>query len=300
MKFGGHETFPVREGWLHKGLTLIEADATAFNDPYVADTLGVGRNMAKAIRHWLIATKLAQTELVEKKNKNKALVPTRIGNLVLRYDKYFLQLGTWLALHINLVNNPEQAQSWQWFFSRFSGQRFDRIACSEALKRHLDAIGQRPPALRTLQRDVACLLSTYATPIPTETVDPEDASESPFRRLGLLTYFRDSHLYRRNAIDTTSIPPELLGYALSTSGALKDGDLPLRAACFVEGGLGRCLQLGLDSFIDVVEKAEAELSEDEVRVIGSAGERKLRIHEYSPSYWLETYYLRVKYQAKAA
>lgn len=300
MKFGGHETFPVREGWLHKGLTLIEADAAAFNDAYVADTLGVGRNMAKAIRHWLIATGLAEAKPAEKNSKSKVLVPTQLGTLVLRHDKYFLQLGTWLALHVNLVNNPEHAQSWQWFFSRFSGQRFDRIACSEALKRHLDAIGQRPPALRTLQRDIACLLSTYATPIPTETVDPEDASDSPFRRLGLLTYFRDSHLYRRNAIDTASIPPELLGYALSASGALKSGDLPLREACFVEGGLGRCLQLGLDSFIDVVEKAEAELSEDEVRVIGSAGERKLRIAERSPCEWLETYYLRVQDQAVAA
>ena len=300
MRFGGHETFPVREGWLHKGLTLIEDKEEAFSDPYVADTLGVGRNMAKSIRHWLIATGLAKTQPGQKGKKSKVLVPTELGRLILKHDRYFLQIGTWIALHINLVNNPDEAQSWHWFFSRYSAQRFDRIACSEALKRHLDASQQRSPVLRTLQRDVACLLSTYAVPVPNEHTDPEDASDSPFRRLGLLTYFRDSHMYRRNELDVATIPVEMLGYALSVNGALKEGGLPLREACFIEGGLGRCLQLGLDAFIDVVENAEAELSEGTVRVIGSAGERNLHIAALPPIGWLEAYYHRTQAQVVAA
>ena len=32
MQFGGHETFPLREGWLHKGLELVRDDARAFED----------------------------------------------------------------------------------------------------------------------------------------------------------------------------------------------------------------------------------------------------------------------------
>ena len=55
MQFGGHETFPLREGWLHKGLELVHADGRAFEDEHVSDRLGVGRNMAKSIRHWLLA-----------------------------------------------------------------------------------------------------------------------------------------------------------------------------------------------------------------------------------------------------
>ncbi|MCG5523606.1 DUF4007 family protein [Ectothiorhodospira haloalkaliphila] len=290
MRFGGHETFPVREGWLHKGLSLIKDDPEAFKNPFVADTLGVGRNMAKSIRHWLIATGLAETQSRQNGAKGKVLSPTRLGSLVLKYDPYFLHIGTWLALHINLVNNPDEAQTWKWFFSRYSGQRFDRIACSEALKRFLNSSGQRAPVLRTLQRDTACLLSSYAVPLPNENTDPEDASDSPFRRLGLLTYFRDSHMYRRNEAEVSQIPAELLGYALCVSKAHSDGDLPLREACFVEGGLGRCLQLGLDAFIDVVEKAEAELAAGTVRILGSAGERKLHIHPQPAADWMEAYY----------
>lgn len=300
MRFGGHETFPVREGWLHKGLTLVEADHAAFKDPFVADTLGVGRNMAKSIRHWLIATGLAETRPGAAGGKNKLLVPTAFGQVVLKNDPYFLQTGTWLALHINLVNNPDEAQSWQWFFSRYSPQRFDRIACSEALKRFLESSAQRAPVLRTLQRDIACLLSTYAVPVPNEHADPEDAADSPFRRLGLLTYFRDSHMYRRNETDITAIPAEMLGYALSVSGALDEGDLPLREACFVEGGLGRCLQLSLDAFINVVEKAETDLPRDAVLILGSAGERKVHIDNRCPNEWLEEFYQRTYAPGAAA
>lgn len=56
MRFGGHETFAVREGWLYKGLSLLHERPDAFSDPFVADLLGVGRNMAKSIRHWLSVT----------------------------------------------------------------------------------------------------------------------------------------------------------------------------------------------------------------------------------------------------
>ena len=60
MKFGGHETFPVREGWLHKGLKLVVEDPEKLIDEHVADWLGVGRNMAKSIRYWLQATGLCE------------------------------------------------------------------------------------------------------------------------------------------------------------------------------------------------------------------------------------------------
>ncbi len=50
MRFGGHETFPIREGWLNKGLRLLVEDPIKMTDEYYADWLGVGRNMGKAIK----------------------------------------------------------------------------------------------------------------------------------------------------------------------------------------------------------------------------------------------------------
>lgn len=39
MRFGGHETFPVREGWLHKGLKLVVEEPDKLGDEHVADWL---------------------------------------------------------------------------------------------------------------------------------------------------------------------------------------------------------------------------------------------------------------------
>ena len=64
MRFGGHETFAIREGWLHKGLRLLRDHPERLVAEEAADWLGVGRNMAKAIRHWLVATGLAAPALV--------------------------------------------------------------------------------------------------------------------------------------------------------------------------------------------------------------------------------------------
>ena len=290
MRFGGHETFPVREGWIYKGLSLIHDDPEGFNDPYVADELGVGRNMAKSIRYWLLATGLAVNEPSDVTPKRKKLTPTPMGEVVYRFDRYCLQLGTWAALHVNMLNHDGYAKAWNWFFNRFNEQRFDRLTSSAAFERFVQRHEQRSPAPKTLQRDVACLLSCYATPIPSESADPEDASDSPLRRLGLLTLFRDSNVYRRNEPNVSELPPELIGYAFAQSG-VAEATLPLREACFYDGGPGRAFQLGLNGFLDWVEQAEELLPS--VRVVGSAGERRIQLDQISAVEWLESYYARI-------
>lgn len=290
MRFGGHETFPVREGWIYKGLSLVHDDPEGFNKPYVADELGVGRNMAKSIRFWLLATGLAVTEPSDDTPKRKKLTLTTLGSAVYKSDRYCLQIGTWAALHVNMLSQYDYAKVWNWFFNRFAEQRFDRLTASAAFERYAQRHEQRSPAPKTLQRDVACLLSCYATPIPSESTDPEDASDSPLRRLGLLTLFRDSNFYRRHEPNVAELPPELIGYAFAQSGA-KEASLPLREACFYDGSPGRAFQLSLNGFLDWVERAEELLSS--VRVVGSAGERRIHLDSLQPVHWLESYYARV-------
>ena len=89
MRFGGHQTFFVREGWLAKGLALLREDASGVRrHPYVADQLGVGRNMAKSIEHWLLATGLA--EKTERRGRGRSGQPrlkvTELGEVVSLHD----------------------------------------------------------------------------------------------------------------------------------------------------------------------------------------------------------------------
>ena len=53
IRLKGHETFILREGWLTKGLAAAEKDGMVFSKNSGADALGVGTNMAKAIRYWM-------------------------------------------------------------------------------------------------------------------------------------------------------------------------------------------------------------------------------------------------------
>ena len=62
MKFSGHETFAIREGWLHKGLKLLIEAPDKLVHEFSADWLGVGKNMSRSIRHWLVVTGLAERE----------------------------------------------------------------------------------------------------------------------------------------------------------------------------------------------------------------------------------------------
>ena len=57
-RFKGHESFILREGWLNKGLYEVDRNPKVFSENYGADALGVGPNMAKAIRYWLRAAEL--------------------------------------------------------------------------------------------------------------------------------------------------------------------------------------------------------------------------------------------------
>lgn len=299
MRFGGHETFAVREGWLHKGLKLLAEHPDRVEDEYVADWLGVGRNMAKSIKHWLLATGIANRSFLPNSRTRGPMEITRFGKTVLDNDPYFLEKGTWFALHVNLVNSDEYALTWNWFFNHFLNVRFERATCYEALRRYLAARKNRQPSLKTLQRDVACLLSTYAKDVPPKLADPEDATESPFRDLGLIVHFRDSGSFGHESLGPEDIPTELIPYALLRAnkdlpGLRNKSEITIREACLMPSGPGRCFNLELESFHELCVKSEIDLGSDLFQVVNLAGERVIRIETLAPEEWLLEYYSRLE------
>ena len=296
MKFSGHETFQVREGWLHKGMKLIRHAPQMMGDEFVSDYLGVGRNMAKSIRHWLIATKLAEPNPAATGGKRPILQFTEFGELIWEHDPYFLELGTWWMLHTNLVNNPEVSTSWAWFFSSFSHDRFGRSVCLESLRRHIEMARKRPPSTSTLERDLGCLLLSYARTIPSQDVDPEDGADSPFRELGLLNYFKSSGYYQVNQA-AKELPASVFGYAMSKafdefSQARKSADVSIGDAARKPGGPGRVFCLTGESLFETVSRIES-LEQDEISIAGMAGERVIRMRCLKPLEWAKQFYLNV-------
>ena len=286
MRFGGHESFAVREGWLARGLELLTEDPKLLMDEFSEDHLGVGRNMAKSIRHWLAATGLAQSG----SGDEGGLSPTKLGTLVRKKDPHFLDPGTWWMLHINLVNNPDQAFTWNWFFNNWALQRFDRAQCIEGLKRYGAAKLPRVPSPRTLERDVAAFLQCYARPIPARIDDPEDSSDSPFQDLGLLFHYGASGYYQMN-FDPKPISAPLFGYALACMpGTTGQSDFTIAQLERSESAPGRCFMLRGDDIYDLILRYE-EADRKEFAMRSQAGERGVRLgNPRDPLDWAKHYY----------
>lgn len=304
MRFGGHETFAIREGWLHKGLKLLLEQNELIVDENLADYLGVGRNMAKSIKHWLVATGLAQFCHIPAISKKPSLTASDFGELVWAEDPYFTEPGTWWALHVNLVNCSGHALTWTWFFNSFSFDRFDRSVCLESLKRHLQMAKQRMPSSRTLERDIACLLASYARVIPSEDTDPEEGNECPFRELGLLSNFKTSG-YFQSHLGRKEIPGELFGYALSkaftdAAGGKGTTDIMLPDAARQPGGPGRVFQLTNESLFEVASQAEGSLPDGGIEIVGLAGSRAIRVARREPLEWMKPFYARVQQKDRHA
>ena len=64
--FARHETFCPRYGWLKKGFDAVSQDPKVFDQPDAIETLGVGKNMIRAIRYWCMAFKIIEP-IIEKR-----------------------------------------------------------------------------------------------------------------------------------------------------------------------------------------------------------------------------------------
>ena len=179
-KLKGHGSFVIREGWLNKGLYYISEDRSLFREKKAADRLGVGNNMAQAIRYWLKAC-----GIVEETSKEGAKL-TNLGKIIYENDPYFEEIFTWWILHCNLVMNKELATTWYLFFYECEVDEYTREELTIQAKKKLEIlIGNQSYSESSLKDDIVAITNMYAKE-SMENSDPEDNTISPFTTLGLL------------------------------------------------------------------------------------------------------------------
>lgn len=180
MRFAGHQKFHIREGWLLKGLRLLqEPDSSSLfrKREEAAKRLSLGVNMVRALRYWLVATRL-----VEEGAKGD-LLTTPLGQLVLANDPYLESESTLWLVHANLATNQEGATTWYWFFNIFRRLQFTKSELiSELTQWAILQGGQVSPD--SIGADVACLISTYSSADTLE--EDEESLDCPLTALGLL------------------------------------------------------------------------------------------------------------------
>lgn len=181
FKLQGHEKFPLREGWLNKGLRAISEDPMVFTgkDIPAPDALGIGNNMVKSLRYWLKAY-----GLINDNGANGAEL-TELGNDIYLYDKYLEKNFTLWVLHSYIARNKEYATSWFLFFNRCDAFEMSKEQIFKIMNRELQALvpGEKYSE-KSLMNDIDVLLNLYSKMSREE--DPEEKNTSPFVTLGLV------------------------------------------------------------------------------------------------------------------
>jgi len=283
MKFGGHETFFLRPGWLTKGLYLVrDVENVVWNSDAASDAMGVGRNMSKSIGWWL-----SLAGLVHRPARGEALALTDLGMSVLRNDPFLTHAASWWFIHLNMTLGGAD-DIFSWFFLQNRDNRFAREALQGRLMRHLQDQGEAAPAAKTLQRDVAVLLQSYARSIPAEEgQDPEDNLDCPLRRLGLMVHRRDLGDYERRATPAR-LPAALSAAALNAvlAGGADGGraDVPMDFVGPIRR-IGRIFGFGAEQMAETVMRASDELGPDLLAIRYLAGQRVATVRRMSSAEW---------------
>lgn len=293
--FSGHQTFPLRYGWLKKAYDAVAASgddpgnkAIFLRDEAIAE-FGVGKNMVGAIRHW--ATFCG---IVREDRESGRLEVTHLGRFLLGsegVDQYLEHPASLWLLHWNLCSGEGLRglkTTWFWAFGHFTGAVFRREELVDGLMRLAEARGWPRVSRTTVQRDVECFVRTYESK-PTGVRDAvEDSLESALADLGLIRGLRSGQFQFVRG-PKRSLPTEVFVFVLNgfwnRQGAA--GSLSFEAIAHEPGSPGRVFLLDEGDLADRLLALD-EVSEGVFRWSETAGLRQvLRTRALSEAECLE-------------
>lgn len=187
-QFSGHETFPLRYGWLKKAFDRVanteempENRAACWDDDAIA-RFGVGKNMVASMRHWAKAARVIKEPAIN------AVQTTELGRLIFGQkglDPYMEHPATLWLIHWQLAAREEKT-TWFWAFSHYPAITFERDGLVKRLDRLAKDRDWSRVANTTIKNDVACFIRTYVARQPSGKTGHDDALESPLTELGLI------------------------------------------------------------------------------------------------------------------
>ena len=218
--FSGHESFALRYPWIPKGVEAIRHDFQAFSKPNASTVMGVGKNMAKSIRFWCLAT-----GIIEFSGTKGNLTPlgaylfnygspstSQVNSQLPAADPYLEFPGTLWLLHWQLVSTPVPASTWYLAFTCWNEVRFTRDDLLAWLLR-CDQDSKRKTSISTIKRDIQVFLRTYVMGSKSQSHLAEDDFECPLGEIGLIRLVGQG-VYSMERKERPSLPIEVLAYAI--------------------------------------------------------------------------------------
>jgi hypothetical protein len=191
--FSGHETFPLRYGWLKKAYDAVSADRDDLGNKKIflgeeaIARFGVGKNMVASMRHWATCCAV----IAEDKDSGQ-LAPTAIGDFLFGAkgaDPYLEDPASLWHLHWLLCSGGDDRPlktTWFWVFNHFTGVNFTRDDLVGGLLKLAETHDWRRASRTTVQRDVECLVRMYETRPSGGEGLVEENIECPLAELGLV------------------------------------------------------------------------------------------------------------------
>lgn len=244
IRLQGHEKFVLRDGWLNKGIMLIEHNPFVFQGQDAPDIFGLGNNMVKSLRYWLKAY-----NLIEEKG-TKGVFLTDIAKTIVKYDKYFEDIFTIWILHSNIAKNIGEATTWYMFFNCCDLDEFDKDEIIKCLKREIFKYTNGASfAEQSLKNDVDILLNMYGK--ERGISDPEDKNISPMVQLGLIK--KADGMYTKGHPDDRNIYEWNILYELAS---LMKGQtsISIEALCTGEKSLSAIYQISRITINEMLDK----------------------------------------------
>lgn len=295
--FSGHETFPFRYGWLKKGVDAVDIDPKLFNSDDATTRLGVGKNMVRSIRHWVLASGLVREEAIPK-TRDKLLVTTELGAGLVGsngLDPYLEDVSTLWLLHYLLTRGPGRTQSWYWLFNLWKSREFHK----EEIVRELCAFAHSASGRvteATVRRDVECLLRSYVTKRdPKSKGLSEESLDCPLAELGLICEIGAGDAYAFQSGDHHTLESSVFAYCLLDFWRRQhphQQTLSFEQILYSVGSPGKLFKLSYSGLVRHLENLE-QVTSGAMSFDETAGLRQVyRRPSADPGYLLEAVYAR--------
>ena len=274
--FSGHDTFSLRHGWLKKIYDRavqfnvgIEGDPEQtgdfkerpdelFNHETAMSEFGVGKNMVRSMRYWASASNLFSTS-------DKKFLISPLGNLLMAekngasrqgLDPFFEHPASLWLLHWEIATNARHCTAWDFAFSTFARTVFKKEDLFEALKGFAADKGWKVSD-GSIEKDVNCILQMYCADLtPTKGGIKEESAESPLTELRLISRDSASGGYRFEIGAKSTLPPQILYYAIAKYSAQKQSQvMNLDEIFYDHGSPGRVFKLDENSMCSMLELA---------------------------------------------
>lgn len=309
LKFSGHQTFPIRYGWIYKIIQEVNDGGSISSQDNIEQqmiSMGIGKNMVLSVRHWIRTLNLVTC--VDKKKQSYKLTSLAEALFVgdNAYDMYMDRIGTiwllhWLAQSIN--PNYAELNAARWFFNYYNGFR----ASKEQLVKDITlTLGNHGKELNeaTLSKDIDCLFQMYSVKRATATKINEDSFASPFTELEIIIQ-ESGKDYRAELSAKSSLPIEVFAYAVidfmqrrqkNIEGKIINIQATISFDALLNdvGSPGRVFRLSASDLSDKLDKLEV-LSQGCIAWTDTQGLRQIQhnyreLHDIDPGLYLKNYY----------